>query len=69
MGVEIRPTAAQLRAARESAGQSQAQAAAVVYAGLRTWSRWESGDILMPAAEWALYRLRTRQITLDSLET
>ena len=63
-----RPTPAEFIAARKAAGHTQADVARLVYAGLRTVNRWESGEILMPPAEWALYRLRTGQTTIEQLE-
>lgn len=39
------PTPAQVRAAREAAGLTQTQAAAVIYATLRAWQNWESEDL------------------------
>ena len=35
------PAATEVRAAREAAGITQAQAAALVYASLRNWQQWE----------------------------
>ena len=61
------PSAEDIRAARVAAGHSQEQAARIVYCGLRSWKRWELGEGIMPPASWALYRLRTGQITLDEL--
>jgi len=47
-----------IRAAREAAGLTQAAAAALVHAGLRTWSHWEAGDRRMPAATWELFCIK-----------
>ena len=52
------PAPAEIRAAREAAGLTQAAAAAIVHSGLRTWSHWENGDRRMPAATWELFRLK-----------
>lgn len=52
------PTPDAIRAARVAAGLTQAKAANLVYAGLRTWNRWESGQQDMPLAEWDLFQLR-----------
>lgn len=38
------PTPAEVRTAREAAGLTQAQAAALVYASLRNWQQWEQGE-------------------------
>lgn len=44
---------------RLEAGLTQAQAARVVYVHVRTWIRWETGDIPMPRMAWELFTLRT----------
>ena len=54
------PTTSEIRAAREAAGLTQAAAAALVHAGPRTWSHWETGDRRMPAATWELFMIKTR---------
>ena len=53
------PTPETIRAAREAAGLTQAVAAALVHAGLRSWSHWENGDRRMPAATWELFLIKT----------
>ena len=58
MGIGMIPTPAEIRAARQAAGLTQAAAAALVQAGLRSWSHWENGDRRMPAATWELFRLK-----------
>lgn len=55
-------TPAQVRAAREAAGHTQSQAAALVYRRLRTWQDWEGGKPIDPAV-FELYLIRTGQIT------
>ena len=55
------PTPDAVRAARLAAGQTQAQAAALLGVQPRTYQRWEAGDSRMPAAAWALYRLEVRR--------
>lgn len=54
------PAPETIRAAREAAGLTQAAAAALVHAGLRSWSHWENGDRRMPAATWELFLIKTR---------
>ena len=54
------PTPDAIRAARLAAGLTQAAAAALVQAGLRSWSHWENGDRRMPAATWELFMIKTR---------
>lgn len=45
MATKKPPSAKEIRAAREAAGLTQAQAAELVYATPRTWQNWESeGD-------------------------
>ena len=53
------PTFAQIKQAREAAGQTQSEAAKLVHADLRSWQRWEAGDRQMHPAFWELYRLKT----------
>ena len=56
------PQPAEILAAREAAGHSQADAAALVgLADRRAWWRYESGTYVMPAGIWALYLLATGQ--------
>ena len=44
-----------IRAAREVAGMTQAQAGAVVYSSMRAWQQWEAGERRMHPAIWELY--------------
>lgn len=61
------PEPDEIRASREVAGHSQSQAARTAYATLRSWQAWEAGERRMPRANFVLYKLRTGQITLESL--
>ena len=54
------PSPAEIRQARELAGLSQTQAAALVHAGLRSWQHWEAGDRVMHPAFWELFQIKTR---------
>ena len=54
------PTPDQIRQARELAGLSQTQAAALVHAGLRSWQHWEAGDRVMNPAIWELFLIKIR---------
>lgn len=57
------PTPAEIRAAREAAGLTQAQAAELVHTHLNSWQQWEA-DVGTPAhrrmhpAFWELFRLK-----------
>lgn len=51
----IPPPPELIRTTRDGVLQTQTQAAATVYAKLRTWQRWEAGDRAMPRATWELY--------------
>lgn len=62
----MNPSAAEIRAARQAAGQHQGEAAATVYVGLRTWNRWEAGDAAMHPAIWELYLIKTRPLISGS---
>ncbi len=53
------PAPEAVKQAREAAGQTQAQAAEIVHADLRSWQRWEAGDRQMHPAFWELYQLKT----------
>ena len=56
------PSPAAVLAARESAGHTQAEAAALVgLADRRAWWRIESGATAISPAAWALYLLATGQ--------
>ena len=58
------PSPAEVRAAREAAGLTQAQAANLVYASLRNWQQWEQSEGASSArrmhpAIWELFRMKT----------
>lgn len=55
------PSPAEIRAAREAAGLTQSQAAALVHSGLRSWQQWESGGRKMHPAFWELVRAKVRR--------
>lgn len=57
------PTPAQVRRAREEAGLTQEQAAALVYASWRTWQNWETDASAeehrrMHPATWELFQVK-----------
>jgi putative transcriptional regulator len=52
------PTPDDLRALRQRAGLSQTEAAALVYATLNGYQRWEQGERRMQAAAWELLRIK-----------
>ena len=53
-----KPTAQQIKAARESAGLTQTQAAELVFSSTRAWQQWEAQDRGMHLAFWALFCYR-----------
>lgn len=53
------PSPDEIRAAREAAGLTQAQAGALVHSALRSWQRWEEGAREMHPAFWELFRIKT----------
>ena len=59
------PTSEAIRAARASAGLSQAKAAELVHAGLRSWQQWEAGDRTMHPAFWELFQIKTATKTVE----
>ena len=62
------PTAAQISAARERAGLSQQQAAALVHVDIRSWRRWELAERAVNLAAWELFLLRSHQHPSDVLK-
>lgn len=54
------PTPAEIRAARDRAGLTQTEAAAVIYCTLRGWQDWEGGQRRMHPAMWELWRIKAR---------
>lgn len=52
------PRPAEVRAAREAAGLTQAEAGDLVHVGERGWQMWEAGDRSMHPAFWELFRLK-----------
>jgi DNA-binding transcriptional regulator YiaG len=63
----ISPDSEQIKQARGQAGLTQAQAAELIYKGLRTWQQWERGDRDMDPALFELFRLKTGQISLAQM--
>lgn len=62
------PSAQQVRAARDSAGHTQVQAAATIGIGRwQTWSEYEGGKCAMPALSWTFYLLATGQHPVAAL--
>lgn len=61
------PTPADVRAARESAGLSQSQAAALALVSTRAWIKWESGENAVSLPAWTLFRLRAGIISMSDL--
>lgn len=56
------PTSAEIRAAREGAGLSQTEAAALIDSALRSWQDWESGRRRMHPAFWRLFLIETHVV-------
>lgn len=55
-----RPTPKQIKQARNDAGITQAESAALVRAGsYRTWQDWESGRSKMHPGLWELFLIKT----------
>ena len=58
------PSPTEVRAAREAAGLTQAQAAALVHASLRNWQQWEQKEGAnarrMHPGLWELFRIKTK---------
>lgn len=65
-GPASNPTPGEIRAAREAAGLTQTQAAALIHGTLRGWQRFEEpadapGNRRMHPGLWELFRLKTAQ--------
>ena len=58
------PTPTQIKDARQAAGLTQTQAAALIYKKLLAWQRYESGDRAMDCALYELFLLKTSQIDI-----
>jgi len=63
-GPASNPSQAEVRAARELAGLTQAQAAGLIYSTQRTWQDWEAGVARMHPGLWELFRIKVG-ITID----
>lgn len=62
-GVASNPKPAEIVRAREAAGLTQQEAAALLYATWRTWQNWESNgpeNRRMPPAAWELFNAKVR---------
>lgn len=57
-GARPHPTADEVRAARESVGHTETEAAATVYSTLSAWQRWEQGGRRMPPGLRELYSFK-----------
>ena len=53
------PAPADIRAARESAGLTQTQAAALIHGTMRAWQDWEAGARRMHPGLWELFRSKS----------
>ena len=58
-GPSDNPAPADILAARQAAGLTQSQAAALVHGSLRAWQQWEAGDRRMHPGLWELFRLKS----------
>jgi len=56
------PDPADIRAAREEAGLTQSEAAAIVRGSLRTWQQWEAGDRHMHPGLWELFTIKVQRM-------
>lgn len=52
------PKPENIRAAREAAGLTQAQAAKLIHASLNGWFQWETGQRRMHPAFWELFLIK-----------
>lgn len=63
------PTPNEIRAARNAAGYTQTEAAALIDCTRDTWAKWEGGKREMHPAFFRLFRLLTGQEALEVLQT
>lgn len=56
------PAPADIRAARQDRGLTQAAAAALVHSQPLAWTRWESGERAMHPAFWELFRIKSEHL-------
>ena len=66
------PNPEQIKLARENAGLTQAEAAALIYKDKSAWRRWETEKTLssardMDPALYELFMLKTGQLKIDKL--
>lgn len=59
------PSPEAIREAREAAGLTQTEAAALIYSGLRAWQEWEAGARRMHPAMWELWRMKVALLDND----
>jgi DNA-binding transcriptional regulator YiaG len=59
-GPAANPTTAAVLAARETAGLTQRDAAALLHRTERNWQQWEIGERRMDPALFELFQLKTR---------
>jgi DNA-binding transcriptional regulator YiaG len=52
------PTKETIRAAREAAGLTRVEAAALIYKSVRTWEKWETGERPMDPAYFELFQIK-----------
>lgn len=57
-GPSSNPTPASIRALRERANLTPADAAALIHASARAWQQWESGDRRMHPAMYELFYIK-----------
>jgi DNA-binding transcriptional regulator YiaG len=51
------PDPEEIRAARQTSGLTQAQAAELIYSSAQAWKQWETGRNRMHPAFWRLFKL------------
>jgi putative transcriptional regulator len=52
------PTPEQIRAARESAGLTQTEAASLIHGSMRAWQEYEAGNRRLHPGLWELFRMK-----------
>lgn len=58
----LNPSSTEIKAAREAAGLTQAEAAYLIHCSSNTWQKWECGERKMRPAYWELFQLKVKSL-------
>jgi len=60
--ISSHPRPLDIKEVRKEAKITQPEAAALVHADIRTWQRWESGEIKMHPGMWELFKIKVKNL-------